>query len=451
VASPTSRRFGRRLFVQSTGAAGLAWFLAGLDAHDGSAAAGPRGKPANRETLTRILAARPALTDVVPLHTFDPTLTGRVLTHAGPPVTWQRMSGAQRGAVIAAILFERWADSPAAAEHLAASGQVRFTPNHHHNGVGGMGGVLSPSMLVYVVTDRTSGKRAYSVHEYDAFFGAFDDAALAQVRTWNTQHMPVIGRAVRALGSLELEPIMAEALMMGDDLHCRQNGATAVLEGQLAPAIVRTSSDADAAATLQELAAFPHLAFLGLSMAASKASLLAAEGIEGSTVVTTIARNGTEVGIRVSGTGDRWFTAPAPKIDTVFFEGFGPRDAGRDLGDSAITETNGLGAFAAAAAPALAAEVGLRVDQLVPLSRRMSRISVGVHDEFPIPQLGSGPPVGIDVARVVTTGITPVIFTAVAHREPGHPIIGLGRSRVPRKCFEQALAALQTQRLVSRR
>jgi hypothetical protein len=291
-----------------------------------------------------------------------------------------------------------------------------------------------------VVTDRTSGKRAYSIHEFDAVFGAYDDAALDEIRRWNTQYMPAIGRAVRALGGLALKPIMAQALGMGDDLHCRQHAASAVLEGLLAPAIVRTSADADAAATLEILAAFPHLAFLGLSMAASKASLLAAEGIEDSSLVTTMARNGTEVGIRTSGTGDRWFTAPAPRIDTVFFPGFGPADAGADLGDSAITETNGLGAFAAAAAPALAAEVGLRVDQLVPLSREMARIAIGVHDDLPIPQLGSGPPVGIDVARVVATGITPAIFTAVAHREPGHRIIGLGRSQVPLACFQEAAA-----------
>ncbi|MFE8596278.1 YlbE family protein [Archangium violaceum] len=395
---------------------------------------------ANRQALERFLAAQPVLIDVVPLRTLDPSLTGRVLTHAGPPVRWPRMSGAQRGAAIAAILFEGWARNPAAAEQLAASGQVRFTPNHDHDGVGGMAGVLSPSMLVYVVRDRTSGKTTYSVHEYDALFGAYDAAALDELYRWNTLYMPVIGRAVRALGGLELKPVMSQAIQMGDDLHCRQTAASALLANQLAPAIVRTSTDALAAATLEVLAASPFLTFLPLAMGASKAALLAATGIAGSTVVTVMARNGTEVGIQVSRSGGRWFTAPAPPIDAVFFPGFGPEDASHDLGDSAITETGGLGAFAGAASPALAPEVGLTPDEFADVTAKMARITVGRHTGLVIPQLGYGPPVGIDVTLVVKTRITPVIATAVAHREPGHRIIGLGLSRIPLACFQQAAA-----------
>jgi hypothetical protein len=424
----------RRSFLASAAAAGAASVLPRETSPD-------RRRDANREALARILAAQPVLTDVVPLRAFDPTLTGRVLTHAGPPVTWRRMAGAQRGAVIAAILYEGWAGTPADAERLAASGQVRFTPNHHHNGVGGMAGVLSPSMLVYVVRDRTSGEAAYSVHEYDAVFGAYDQAALDELRRWDTQYLPVVGRAVRHLGGLELKPLMAQALTMGDELHCRQMASSALLANRLAPAIVRTSAAAEAAATLELLASPPHLTFLPLAMAASKVALLAASNVPRSTVVTVMARNGTEVGIRVSGTGQRWFTAPAPAIKAVFFDGYGPEDAGRDLGDSAITETGGLGAFAAAAAPALAPEVGLSPDEFAALSRKMARITVGRHRDLLIPQLGMGPPVGIDVVLVMEAGITPVIATAVAHREPGHRIIWLGLSQVPKACFEQALAA----------
>ena len=427
----------RRSLLAGAAAAGASSVLPGE-----SAAARPSG--ANREALARILAAQPVLTDVIPLRAFDPTLTGRVLTHAGPPVTWQRMAGAQRGAAIAAVLHEGWADTPADAGRLLASGRVRLTPNHHHDGVGGMAGVLSPSMLVYVVRDRTSGRSAYSVHEYDAVFGAYDDAALDELRRWDTRYLPVIGRAVRHLGGLELKPLMAQALTMGDELHCRQTASSSVLANRLAPAIVRTSSASDAAATLELLASAPYLTFLPLAMAASKVALLAATDVPRSTVVTVIARNGTEVGIRVSGTGRRWYTAPAPLIRTVFFDGYGPRDAGRDLGDSAITETGGLGAFAGAAAPALSSELGLRPDEFAGFSRTMARISVGRHRDLTIPQLGMGPPVGIDVNRVVQTGITPVIATAVAHREPGHRIIGLGVSRVPRACFEQAAIASRT-------
>ena len=342
------------------------------------------------------------------------------------------MSGPQQGAAIAAVLFEGWAANPSAAKDLLASGEIRLETNHEHHGVGGMAGVVSPSMLVYVVTDRTSGKRAYSLQEYDSFYGAFDAAALEEIRRWNSIYMPALGRAIGDLGGLPLKQFQQLGLTMGDDLHCRQHGASAMTLGQLASAIVRTSGDTEAAATLQVLASLPYLLFLGLNMAASKATLLAAEGVTGSSLVTVMARNGTDVGIQVAGLPGRWFTAPAPPIHFVPFDpATTTADACHDLGDSAICETNGFGGFSAAAAPELAHEVGLTVDQLVPLSREMARICLGEHTDLPIPQLGSGPPVGVDVHRVVSTGITPVIFTAVAPKGTGGRILGLGRSRIP--------------------
>ena len=68
-------------------------------------------------------------------------------------------------------------------------------------------------------------------------------------------------------------------------------------------------------------------------------------------VVTAMARNGTDFGIQVSGTGDRWFTGPANTPEGLYLGAYGPDDANPDIGDSAITETAGIGGFAMAAAP----------------------------------------------------------------------------------------------------
>jgi len=406
-----------------------------------------RIEEANTEALRRMLSAQPVLVDVMPLSAFDPSVTGLSLTHSGPPVTWARMSGAQRGAVYAAASYEGWAASREETDVLAASGRIRFIPNHALRGVGPMAGVVSPSMHVWVVQDKVTGKCSYSSTEYDAFFGAYDDEALDELRRWNRIIYPAIGRALRSMGGLELKPLMTQALTMGDELHSRQVAASALLAKRLAAAIVRTSSVEDAAATLTELAE-NELTFLPVSMAACKVTLLAAEGIPYCTVVTAMARNGTDFGIRVSSLGDRWFVAPAPDVQGVFFPGYGPGDAGPDIGDSAITETNGLGAFAAAAAPAIAGLVGSSPSELIAYSREMRAITVGTNPNFGIPQLDfEGTATGIDLRKVVQTGIAPIIDTASAHKDPGHRIVGAGTSRAPLACFQAALEAWAKQYL----
>ena len=324
-----------------------------------AAAAQPAAGP-NAKALAALQNAKPVLEGVTTLRDFT-GLSGRFLTHSGPPIDYAHMSGAQQGAVWAAILFQGWAPNLAAAKRLAPS--IRLRTNHELDGVGGMAGVLSPSMLVYVVRDATSGKRAYSVHEYESFFGLFDEATVNQIRFWNTVVMPTIGRAVRSLGGVPLNPIMADALKRGDELHCLTTSATAGLLGVLDSAITATSSRADASATQKELAAFPHLAMLGIGMGASKAASMAAEGVKGSSVITVMARNGTTEGIQISAFPGRWFVVPAAEIKLVPFPGNEDIKPGLDLGDSAVQEVMGRGAGSAAAAAAaysgLAAEVGL--------------------------------------------------------------------------------------------
>lgn len=404
---------------------------------------------ANAAALESMLTAQPAWVDVTPLGELFPDLPPMTLTHAGPPVTWGRMSGAQRGGVIAALLYEGWAKDPAAAAQVAENGLLNLVPNHDLGGVGPMAGVLSPSMHVFVVQDRVSGRRAYSSIEYDSLFGCWDERAMDELRQWNTCFYPALRRALGPLVGVDLIQLMAQALMMGDELHSRQTASSVLLLRALAPSIASENPQPTAVATLNQLAA-NELTFLPLAMAAAKLIASAADGVPLSTIVTAMSRNGTEFGIRTSGTGPAWFTAPAPKVEGVYFPGYREKDAGLDMGDSAITETVGLGAFAMAAAPGIAGLVGKSHGELVASSAEMSQITAGRNPALAVPQWDmSGVLLGIDVRRVVQTGVLPIIDTATAHHDAGHRIIGAGVSRAPAECFTEALNAWFTLNLSS--
>ncbi len=408
---------------------------------------GERIDAANREAVSRMTGARPAFVDVLPLRDAVPGLAPRTVTHAGPPVTWERMCGAQRGAVLAAILFEGWASNAPEAMAIAAAGGVDLVPNHHLGGVGPMAGVASPSMPVFVVDDRGTGRRVYAALEEPRMnFGAHDGEALALRGWWRDVLGPALARAVRAAGGVDLVALISRALHRGDELHNRPAAATGLLLAALAPDLFATSPP-DVARAVFEYVAADEIFFLSLSMGASKAAADAARDVPDSTLVTAMARNGTDFGIRVSGLGDRWFTAPSPSVTGLFLPGYGPADAGRDMGDSAITETAGLGGMVLVGAPAIFEMVGATAAQAFGFAREMAEITVARHPLFTAPILDfAGTPVGIDVRKVVETGILPVIDTAIAHREPGHPILGAGLTRPPLDCFTAALRAFARER-----
>jgi hypothetical protein len=272
---------------------------------------------------------------------------------------------------------------------------------------------------------------------------------MAELRQWNTCFYPALRRALGPLGEVDLIQLMAQALMMGDELHSRQTASSALLLRALASSITSENPQPTAIATLNELAG-NELTFLPLAMAAAKLIASAADGVPLSTIVTAMSRNGTEFGIRTSGTGPTWFIAPAPKIESVYFPGYRQEDAGLDMGDSAITETVGLGAFAMAAAPGIAGLVGKTHAELVALSAEMSQITSGRNPALAVPQWDlAGVLLGIDLRRVVQTGVLPMIDTATAHHDPGHRIIGAGVTRAPAACFTEALTTWFTMNLGS--
>jgi len=406
---------------------------------------------ANAETARRIMAADPVLLDIVPAGEVIPGLRDRMILHSGPPVTWAAMCGAQRGACMGMVLFEGWAQSPEEAVALLASGAITFEPNHHHQTVGPMAGTITRSLPCFIVENRTFGNVAYSRRaDPRQQFGDYSDGALDGLRRWRDTWGPSLGRGLRQLGGLPLKPLLSKALHMGDELHNRPNAASLLLAAALAAPMVEAGVEKDALVSTLNYATNDDFLFLGIAMAAAKAATDPAAGIEYSTVVTTMARNGTELGIRVSGLGEQWFTAPSPRVDGLFIPGFSDADAGLDMGDSAITETVGWGGFVLGGAPGILALVGGTPDQALAFSRDMRAITVAESPDYLIPALGfAGAPVGIDIRRVIQTGILPVIDTAIAHREPGYPNLGAGIVRPPLDCFKDAARVRQPPRSLS--
>jgi hypothetical protein len=402
---------------------------------------------ANREALARMLAGDPVLVDVRSAETAL-GLGDRVILHAGPPIAWERMCGPLRGAVAGAIVFEGWAADLEAAAALAGSGGVSFHPNHHFGAVGPMTGITTRSMPVMVVENRAFGNRACcTINEglgKVMRFGGNDAEVLGRLAFLRDQLGPGLGAALRAAGGIPLKPLIARGLGMGDEMHQRNVACTSLLLREIAPHLAGAVADRDALAGMLRFIGANDQFFLNIAMAMGKAIMDPVAGIPGSSVVTVMCRNGTDFGIRVSGTGDRWFTAPVEMPVGLYFPGFNAADANPDMGDSAIVETIGLGGFAMATAPAVAGFVGAgSASTAADFTRSMGEITVGANPEWTIAALDHrGVPTGIDVRRVVATGLAPAINTGIAHKEPGIGQVGAGIARAPMACFTAALRAL---------
>jgi hypothetical protein len=398
---------------------------------------------ANQAAVERMMEARPLLKGVATARDVIPGMRDGLILHAGPPIEWARMSGPLRGAVIGALVFEGLAGDEAEAVALVERGEVEFEPCHHHQTVGPMAGVTSASMAVYVVENVTHGNLAFSnLNEgYGKVlrYGAYSPDVLEKLGWMNTVMAPVLADALAAGGELDLRALLAEALHMGDEGHNRNKAGSLLFLKLLAPHVARVASP-DVAEEVLRFLGDNALSVLNPVMAACKAMADAAHAVEGSTIVTAMARNGTDFGIRVSGLGDDWFTAPAQVPDGLYFSGFSAADANADIGDSTITETAGIGGFAMAAAPAIVTFVSGTPKDAVNTTMEMYEITATDHLQFTIPALDfRGTPTGIDIRKVVELGITPRINTGIAHREAGIGQIGAGLVRPPMEVFEAAL------------
>src|SRR5512139_3943381 len=366
---------------------------------------------ANEEAVRRLIAGEPCLVDIAPAGEVIPGMKDKMITHAGPPIDWSRMCGAQQGAIIGMVIYEGWAKTPDEARKMLDKGTICLEPNHHHQIVGPMAGTISPSAPVWVVENKAFGNRAFCRQvEGNQQFGDYSEQALQGLRRWRDVWAPTLRKALHTIGGLDLKPIITRALQMGDELHNRHSASSSLFANAMAVAIAQTEL-ADKAAMLGTLKYITNhdLIFLGLAMAAGKAIADPARDIEYSTVVTAMCRNGVDFGIRVSGLGDEWFTAPAPRVDGLYVPGFSDKDAGLDMGDSAITETVGWGGFVIGGAPGILSLVGGTPEEALNYSREMKKITVTTHPTYRMPVLGfAGIPIGIDIRLAVQTNITPI-------------------------------------------
>jgi len=403
---------------------------------------------ANAEALRRVLAADPVLVDCVPAATVIPALgQGRRILHAGPPIGWERMCGPMRGAVQGIAVFEGWAKDLGDADALAAAGKLELEPNHHFSAVGPMTGMTTRSQPLLVVENRAFGNRAYcAINEglgKVMRFGGNDAEVLGRLAWLRDVLGPALGRTLREIGGIPLKPLIARGLGMGDEMHQRNVACSSLLLRILAPALARTSTKGGDLAECLGFIGRNDQFFLNVAMAMGKAMTDPALGIEGSTMVTAMCRNGTDFGIRVSGTGDQWFTAPVEMPVGLYFPGYTAADANPDMGDSAIVETIGLGGFAMGAAPAVVGFIGAgQASEAAVFTRTMAEITLGPNPEWTIPAMDfAGVPTGIDIRLVVETGLAPTINTGIAHRKPGIGQVGAGVVKAPLRCFDDALVA----------
>ena len=418
------------------------WALAQLLNH-------PAVEAANAVAFERFMSAQPVLTGVATARDVLPGMAQkrRLIVHAGPPIAWAKMCGPMRGAVLGAVVLEGWAETVQAAQQLIDRGGVALEPCHHQGAVGPMAGIISPSMPLFVVENRAGNNRAYCNFNEGLGkvlrFGANGPEVIARLKMMAASVAPALRAALAQSGPIELKPLMAQALNMGDEVHNRNAAATALFIKRIAPALLEADlAREDAAKALSFIAGNDHF-FLNLSMAACKAMCDAAAGVPGSSMVTAMARNGVNFGVRLSGLGDSWFEAPANPIDGLYFPGYALKDAAPDLGDSSITETAGVGGFAMAAAPAIVKFVGGTPTDAMHHSLRMRAITLGTNPSFTLPALDfAACAAGIDARKVVDCGVLPVINSGIAHRDAGVGQIGAGVTTAPMACFAEAVKAL---------
>lgn len=403
-------------------------------------------KKANKEAIDKILSAQPTVVGIGVAEKNIPNMDKKTILHAGPPIEWKDMSGPLRGAVIGGLIYEGLATTKEEAIKLAESGEIKYEPCHHHDAVGPMAGVITASMPVWIVENKTYGNFAYCTLNEGLGkvlrYGAFSEEVIDRLKWMETTLAPVLKDALEQMGDLDLKTMIAQVVQMGDEGHNRNKAGTSLLIREFAPYIVTSKfTDKEKSDVLKFMHSNDHF-FLNLTMPSCKCTLDPAGGIEHSTLVYTMARNGTEFGIRVSGLKDQWFTAPAEIIDGLLFPGYTLDDANPDIGDSVITETCGIGGFAMATAPAIVQFVGGTPQDAVNYTTSMYEITEVENNTFKMPSMNfRGTPTGIDIQKVIETQILPIINTGIAHKDPGVGQVGAGIVRPPMKCFEDALEA----------
>lgn len=395
-----------------------------------------------------MLASEPWLVGVRPAGEVVPGLAPDLILHAAPRADWDEMCELLQGGLVGAALFEGLARTPEEAEAKARSGEIRLGAAQDHHAMAGGVGSITASLPVMVLEDRSNGGRAFHFlmegFGRTLVLGMYDEEIAARLHWFRDELGPALDAAIRAVGGIDLRPIMVEALRRGDELHNRNAAATSMLAERLATGFLRAGVGAGLAERAFELMLGNPQFFVPCSLAVSRLALGAAEGIEGSSLLTACGANGRDCGIKIAAFPDRWFTAPAEVPQGVLLPGFSPDDAGPSCGDSLLVECFGLGATVLPAAPALWPLLGVDQARARQIFEDTQRIALAEHPHYRVPALGDrGAPSGIDVLKVVETGIRPAIDIVMVHPERGRGMVGFGLTSPPMACFEQAAEAFR--------
>ncbi|GAU77095.1 DUF1116 domain-containing protein [Fusibacter sp. 3D3] len=407
-------------------------------------------RKANQQAMENLQKARPTLMGIGVALKDIPNMDKKTILHAGPPIKWENMSGPLKGAVIGGLIYEGLASNEEEATKLAASGEIKFDSCHHHQTVGPMAGVVTASMPVWIIQNKAFDNYAYCTLNEGLGkvlrYGAFSEEVITRLKWMENTLAPVLKAAVKLRGPIDLKSMIAQVVQMGDEGHNRNKAGTSLFIREIAPYVVLTDFSNEAKSEVLKFMHSNDHFFLNLTMPAAKSTMDPVGNIPHSTLIYTMARNGTEFGIRVSGLGDQWFSAPAEIIDGLFFPGYTKEDANPDIGDSVITETSGIGGFAMATAPAIVQFVGGTPQDAINFTTSMYEITEQENDAYKMPTMNfRGTPTGIELQKVIETQILPIINTGIAHKDAGVGQVGAGLVRPPMKCFEDALEAFVTQ------
>lgn len=404
---------------------------------------------ANDAVTQKILEAQPFLIDVVPAKEVISQLNDQALLHSGPSTKWENMPHPMQGSCIGATLFEGWAKDEDEAQKMLEDGEIKFIPCHSVDAVGPMGGITTANMPVLVVENKADGKRAYcNMNEGIGKvlrFGAYGDEVINRLKWMQNTLGPALSKALKQLdGGLNASVIVSKAITMGDEFHQRNIAASVLFLKEIVPHLLTAGLPEKELQEVTKFLADTDQFFLNIMMATAKVTMDSARTIEEGSIITALSRNGHEFGIKVSGLGDQWFTAPVNTPDGLYFSGYNSDQACADMGDSAITEAYGVGGMATIAAPGVVRFVGTGgFDDALATSDEMREICIGNNPGLSIPTWDfQGACLGIDIRKVVETGITPIINTGIAHKTAGVGQIGAGTVRAPLGCFEKALEAL---------
>lgn len=404
----------------------------------------------NERMLESFKKAQPYMMDVVPAKQVIKELAGdkKVILHAGPPIKWENMTEPMQGSCVGAVLFEGWAKNEKDAWAMLNAGEVEFMPCHSVRAVGPMGGITSANMPVMIVENRYKGNQAFCTLNEGIGkvlrFGAYSQEVIDRLIWMKDVLGPTLSKALhKTKEGLNITVLMAKAITMGDEFHQRNIAASLVFLKEMAPLITELDIEQSTKKDVIQFLADTDQFFLNIMMATGKSIVDGARTQESGTIVTTMARNGENFGVRIGGMGDEWFTAPVNTPNGLYFTGYAEDDANPDIGDSSIAETVGFGGMSMIAAPGVTRFVGAGgFDDAQRVSNEMMKICTEHNPNFTIPTWDfQGTPLGIDIVKVVETGITPIINTGIAGKVAGTGQVGAGTVRAPLACFEKALLA----------